>query len=90
MTVHLHSTRGPWMVDTSHQAIEIVNGEGSQVIGLAHEMGDAVLFASAPEMLDALIAIHEAMQEVEECETKDYIMTHISLAVEKVAAEADV
>lgn len=86
----LKSTQGPWLVDTSHGAIEIVDVSGANVIGLAHEMSDAVLFASAPEMLDALIAIHETLSHVEDSPVKDEIENFISMALEKIHAEADV
>lgn len=84
----LHSNKGPWICDAKDGCVEIVSSNG--VIGMAHEMGDAVLFASAPAMLDALIAIHEYMRDVEESPAKEFIEGQISLAVEKVHAEADV
>jgi hypothetical protein len=89
MTTNLSShTLGPWICYPQDGCVEIISSEG--VIGMAHEIGNAVMFASAPEMLDALISIQEYMENVEDGPAKIFISEQIALAFKKVYAEADI
>jgi len=87
---------GPWRVATPNGlegCHEIVVEDGTfngKVIGMAHELHDAVLMGSAKEMFDALVDIAGMLLDVEDSPIKDAIEGRISIACEKIAAEADV
>jgi len=85
-------SQGPWRVSTPtglEGCHEIILDDG-HVIGMAHEMHDAVLMASAQEMFDTLIELHTILANVEDNEVKDLLEDRIAIAFEKILAEADV
>ena len=87
---------GPWRMATPtglEGCHEIVVDDGTlhgKVIGMAHELHDAVLMASAKEMFDALIDITGILQDVEDGPIKEAIEGRLSITFEKIAIEADV
>lgn len=89
----LKASFGPWTVNIPKDDGEysVVDKHGN-VIALVNEIGNASIMASAKEMLEELINIHEIVEE----ETYSYgeklelIEEAISRAVQKVAAESDV
>lgn len=90
----LTASFGPWTVNIPSDRGEhsIVDRDGN-VIALVGELGNAAIMASAKEMLDALIAVHEIVQSGELFDHAmrfDMIEEAISLAVQKIAAESDV
>lgn len=85
-------SQGPWRVSTPtglEVCYEIVIDD-DHVIGMAHELHDAVLMASAKEMFDALVEVHTILAGVEDSEVKDTIEDRLAIAFEKIVAEADV
>lgn len=89
----LTASFGPWTVNIPTDGGEhsIVDRDGN-VIALVGELGNAAIMASAKEMLDALIAVHEIVEsdELPDALKFDMIEDALSLAVQKVAAESDV
>lgn len=89
----LTASFGPWTVNIPSDRGEhsIVDRDGN-VIALVGELGNAAIMASAKEMLDALIAVHEIVEsdELPDALKFDMIEDALSLAVQKVAAESDV
>lgn len=84
---------GPWVCVPSTGdvlgCVEIAT-EAGQIIGMAHELHDAVLMACSKEMFDALIDVHRILENVEDSPIKDVIEERLSIAFEKIVAEADV
>lgn len=88
----LKASFGPWtvIIPNDNGEYSIVDNEGN-VIALVSEIGNASIMASAKEMLDALIGIHEIVLSPLPAEDKfDMIEEAISLAFQKVAAESDI
>jgi len=89
----LSASFGPWTVSipADNGECSIVDRSGN-VIALVSEIGNAAVMASAKEMLDALIAAHEIIEndELPDALKFDMIEDAISLAVQKVAAESDI
>jgi len=79
---------GPWLVEQGANEYSILDRDGN-VIALVDEPGNAAVMASAKEMLDALIEIHEIAQEITDAEVKERIEDTLSLAFQKLAAESD-
>lgn len=83
---------GPWRVATPNGlegCHEIVLEDGT-VIGMAHELSDAVLMGSSKELFDALVDITAIVFEMNDSPDKDAIEERLSIAFEKIVAEADV
>jgi len=85
----LKSTQGPYFVIPSEGCFDILD-VNQEVVAMAHEFNVAVLLASSSELLDACIEIHEIAQEIDDPEMKERIEARLSLAFEKMHAEADI
>lgn len=84
---------GPWRVNVQSGCNEIVREDGTingTVIGMAHELYDAVLMSCAKEMFDALVDVHGILMDVADNEVKDSIEARIAFVFERIAVEADV
>lgn len=82
-------TKGPWYVNPNGGAWEICTDlAGTQVIGMAHEQPEAVLMASAPHMLDALIQVQEIAANMIEADERERILDALSEAFGKIFQEA--
>lgn len=89
----LTASFGPWTVNIpSDRGEPSITDRDGNVIALVTEIGNAAIMASAKEMLDALIAVHEIVEsdELPDALKFDMIEDALSLAVQKVAAESDV
>ena len=85
----LTPTKGPWYVVPNGGAWEIcTEPEGTNVIGMAHEQHEAVLMASAPDMLDALIEVQVIAEAMEDIELREIILDQLSNAFGKIFQEA--
>lgn len=85
----LTPTRGPWFVVPNGGAWEIATEpEGVNVIGLSHEQHEAVLMASAPSLLDALIEVQEIAEEMCDADYRERIMDALSHGFGKIFQEA--
>lgn len=81
---------GPWTVNVPRDGGEYsITDRDGNVIALVSEIGNAGIMASAKEMLDALIEIHQIVND-DQPRKKSRVEDAISLAVQKVAAETDV
>ena len=88
----LKASFGPWTVNIPNDGGEysIVDKAGN-VLALVSEIGNASIMASAKEMLEALIDVHEIIASPLPAEDKfDMIEDALSLAFQKVAAESDI
>jgi hypothetical protein len=85
-------SHGPWRVALPNglEGFHEIIADDDTSIGMAHEFHDAVLMASAKEMFDALVDIHGLLMDVEDSPIKEAIDGRISIACEKIVAEADV
>jgi len=84
---------GPWRVNVESGCCEIVREDGTingTVIGMAHELHDAVLMSCAKEMFDALVDITDILADVADNEVKDSIMARMAFVFERIVIEADV
>lgn len=85
----LTPTKGPWFVVPNGGAWEIcTEPEGVNVIGMAHEQSEAVLMASAPSLLDALIEVQEIAAELFDADHRERIFESLSAAFGKLYQEA--
>lgn len=92
MTQQLKASFGPWTVIIPNDGGEhsIVDRD-ENVIALVNEIGNASIMASAKEMLETLINVHEIITSPLPAEDKfDMIEDALSLAFQKVAAESDI
>lgn len=85
----LRASFGPWMVNMTPGEIGITDRHGN-VIALVEEIGNAAIMASSKEMLDALIDVHEIVQEITDPDLLERIEDRLSLAFQKVYAESDI
>lgn len=86
----LKASFGPWRVNIPADGGELsVVDAHDNVIALVSEIGNAAIMASSKEMLDALIAVHEIVND-HEPQKKNRIEDALSLAFQKVAAESDI
>jgi hypothetical protein len=89
MTEQEH-TPGPWRVGefTSAGKLEIIDPFGGLIARLSEEdEGDARLIASAPALLDALIAIRDCITATEERDADE--MREIAREAIRLATEGD-
>lgn len=85
----LHPTRGPWYIVPNGGAWEIATEpEGVNVIGLSHDQHEAVLMASAPSLVDALIEVQEITEEMNDADIRERILDALSRGFGKIFQEA--
>jgi len=90
MPTELKASFGPWMVKLTPGEIGIVDRDGN-TIALVEEIGNAAIMATAKEMLEALINLHEMIQVVIlEDDIRELLEGEISIPIEKIVAESDI
>lgn len=90
----IQTAPGPWtvLIPSDSEQVSVVDAN-QNVIALVEGVDNAAIMASAQTMFDALIAVHEIIDDGENIpheEKLELIEDAISLAFQKVAAESDI